>query len=54
MFMKWAIILGIVAAIAGFFGFTGVAAGTAGIAKTLFIISLIGALIFVVLGFLIV
>lgn len=51
MFLKWAIIFGIIAAIAGFFGFTGVAAGSAGIAKTLFIISLIGALIFVILGF---
>lgn len=54
MFLKWAMILGVVAAIAGLFGFTGIAAGFAGIAKTLFIISLIGALIFVILGFMIV
>ena len=51
MFLKWAIIFAILALIAGFFGFTSFAAGTAGIAKALFIISLIGALIFVILGF---
>ena len=54
MFLKLAIILGIVAAIAGLFGFSGISAGTAGIAKALFMISIIGALIFVILGFLVV
>jgi uncharacterized membrane protein YtjA (UPF0391 family) len=54
MFMKLALILGFVAVIAGLFGFTGIAAGSAGIAKALFMISIIGAVIFAILGFLIV
>lgn len=54
MFMKWALIFFVLALIAGFFGFTNFAADSAGIAKILFIISLVGALIFVILGFLVV
>lgn len=39
--LKWAIIFFIISVIAGFFGFTNVAAGAKGIAKVLFFIALI-------------
>lgn len=54
MFLKWAIIFAVLAAVAGFFGFGGIAAGSAGIAKGLFTVFAIGVVIFLILGFLIV
>ncbi len=54
MFLKWALIFGVLSVIAGFFGFSGIAAGSAGIAKGLFTIFAIGVIIFLVLGFLVV
>ena len=47
---KWAIIFAVVAVIAGLFGFTGIAAGSAAIAKFLFVAALIIFLVFLVLG----
>jgi uncharacterized membrane protein YtjA (UPF0391 family) len=48
--LKWALIFFIIAIIAGLFGFTGIAAGAAVIAKWLFFIALAIFLIFLVLG----
>jgi uncharacterized membrane protein YtjA (UPF0391 family) len=50
--LQWAIIAFVVAVIAGFFGFTGVARGAASIAKVLFGLFLVGAVIFLVLALL--
>jgi len=47
--IKWAIIFFIISLVAGFFGFTNVAAGTKTIAKILFFIAL--AIFFIVLVF---
>lgn len=47
--IKWAIIFFVISLIAGFFGFSGVAAGSKSIAKVLFFIAL--ALFLVVLVF---
>ena len=47
--IKWALIFFVISLVAGFFGFTNVAAGARGIAKVLFIIAL--ALFLVVLVF---
>lgn len=54
MFLKWAIIFAVLALIAGLFGFSNIAAGSATIAKILFVIFLIGVLVFVILGFMVV
>ena len=43
--LKWAIIFAVIALIAGAFGFTGIAAGAAGIAKILFVAVLLFALL---------
>ncbi len=48
--IKWAIIFAIISLIAGLFGFSGLAADSAGIAKFLFVAALIIFLIFLVLG----
>lgn len=48
--LKWALFFLIVSLIAGLFGFTGIAAGTAAIAKILFGIALFVFLVFLVLG----
>jgi len=48
--LKWALIFFIISIVAGLFGFTGVAAGSAAIAKLLFGIALILFLIFLILG----
>jgi uncharacterized membrane protein YtjA (UPF0391 family) len=48
--LKWALIFFIISIVAGLFGFTGVAAGSAAIAKVLFGIALILFLIFLILG----
>jgi uncharacterized membrane protein YtjA (UPF0391 family) len=48
--IKWAIIFFVISLIAGFFGFTGVAAGSRSIAKVLFFIALTIFLIVLVFG----
>jgi uncharacterized membrane protein YtjA (UPF0391 family) len=48
--IKWALIFFIVSVIAGFFGFTDIAAGTRSIAKVLFFIALAIFLIVLVFG----
>jgi len=48
--IKWAVIFFIVSLIAGFFGFTDVAAGTRGIAKVLFFIALAIFLVVLIFG----
>jgi uncharacterized membrane protein YtjA (UPF0391 family) len=48
--IKWALIFFIISLIAGFFGFTNVAAGMRGIAKVLFVIALAIFLIVLVFG----
>lgn len=49
--LKWALIFFVVSVIAGFFGFSGVAAGASKIAKWLFFGALILFALFVVLAF---
>jgi uncharacterized membrane protein YtjA (UPF0391 family) len=48
--IKWAIIFAVISIIAGIFGFTGLAADSAGIAKILFYLALAIFAIFLVLG----
>ncbi len=48
--LKWALIMAIVALVAGLFGFTDLAAASAGVAKFLFGLFLVLCLIFLVLG----
>jgi len=48
--IKWAVIFFIVSLIAGFFGFTDVAAGTRGIAKVLFFVALAIFLVVLIFG----
>jgi uncharacterized membrane protein YtjA (UPF0391 family) len=48
--LRWALIFFIVAIIAALFGFGGIAVASAGIAKILFLIFLIGFLITLVVG----
>jgi uncharacterized membrane protein YtjA (UPF0391 family) len=48
--IKWAIIFFVISLVAGFFGFTGVAAGSRTIAKVLFFIALTIFLIVLVFG----
>ncbi|HXF15934.1 MAG TPA: DUF1328 domain-containing protein [Burkholderiales bacterium] len=48
--LKWAAIFFIVSVIAGFFGFTDVAAGTRGVAKILFFIALAFFLVVLIFG----
>ena len=48
--LKWAIIFFVLSLIAGFFGFTNVAAGARGIAKVLFFIAVAIFLILLVFG----
>jgi len=48
--LKWALIFFVISLIAGFFGFTNVAAGAKGIAKVLFFIALTIFLIVLVFG----
>ena len=48
--LKWALIFFLISLVAGFFGFTNVAAGARGIAKVLFIIALVIFLIILVFG----
>lgn len=48
--LKWAAIFFVISLIAALFGFTGIAAGAAGIAKVLFFIALAIFLVFLVMG----
>jgi len=48
--LRWALIFAIVAIVAGLLGFTGIAAGAAAIAKTIFYIFLGLVVVFIVLG----
>jgi uncharacterized membrane protein YtjA (UPF0391 family) len=48
--LKWALIFFIISVVAGFLGFSGVAAGAATIAKWLFFIALAIFVLFLVLG----
>ena len=48
--LRWAVIFLIIALVAAFFGFTDVAAASAGIAKIPFAIFLIGFLLIVIFG----
>jgi len=48
--IKWAIIFFVISVIAGFFGFTGVAAGSRSIAKVLFFIAIVIFLIVLIFG----
>jgi uncharacterized membrane protein YtjA (UPF0391 family) len=48
--IKWAIIFFVISLIAGFFGFSGVAAGTRTIAKVLFFIALAIFLVVLIFG----
>lgn len=48
--LKWALIFFIISLVAGFLGFTNVAAGAAGIAKVLFFIALAIFLIILIFG----
>ena len=49
--LKWALIFFIIAIVAGLFGFTGIAAGAATIAKWLFFAAVAVFVIFLVLAF---
>jgi uncharacterized membrane protein YtjA (UPF0391 family) len=48
--LKWALIFFLISIVAGVFGFTNIAVGTRTIARVLFVLGLIGLLIFVVLA----
>jgi uncharacterized membrane protein YtjA (UPF0391 family) len=48
--LKWALIFFLVSVVAGIFGFTNIAAGTATIAKWLFIVAIVIFAIFLVLA----
>lgn len=48
--IKWALIFFIISIVAGIFGFTGIASGSAGIAKILFFIAVAIFLIVLVFG----
>jgi uncharacterized membrane protein YtjA (UPF0391 family) len=50
--LKWALVFFIIAIVAALFGFTGIAAGAATIAKWLFFIAIAIFVIFLVLGLL--
>jgi uncharacterized membrane protein YtjA (UPF0391 family) len=48
--LKWALIFFIISLVAGVFGFTGIASGTAAVAKVLFYIAVALFVLFLVLG----
>ena len=48
--LNWALIFGVIAVIAAVFGFGGIAGAAAGVAKLLFLFAVIGFAIFVALG----
>ncbi|MCP9628501.1 DUF1328 domain-containing protein [Rhodopseudomonas palustris] len=49
--LKWAIIFLVISLVAGFFGFTNIAAGAARISKLLFFLALALFLLFLILAF---
>lgn len=49
--LRWAAIFFVISIVAALFGFTGIAAGAADIAKVLFFIFLVICIIFLALGF---
>jgi uncharacterized membrane protein YtjA (UPF0391 family) len=48
--LRWALIFFVISIVAGVFGFTGVAAGSAAIAKTLFFIAVALFVVFLIAG----
>lgn len=48
--LKWALIFLVISLLAGVFGFTGIAAGSAAIAKILFVCAIVLFVVFLVLG----
>jgi uncharacterized membrane protein YtjA (UPF0391 family) len=48
--IKWAIIFALISVVAGIFGFTGIAAGSAAVAKVLFFIALAIFVILLIAG----
>ena len=48
--LKWALVFLLISLVAGVFGFTGIAAGAAAIAKILFFVGLFLFVLFLVLG----
>ena len=50
--LKWALIFFLISVVAGIFGFTNIAAGTARIAKWLFVIAIAIFVLFLILGLL--
>jgi len=48
--LKWALIFAVISIVAGVFGFTGVAAGSAALAKILFFVAIALFAVFLVLG----
>lgn len=48
--LKWALLFFVVSLIAGLFGFTGIAAGAAAVAKILFYIAVVLFVVFLLLG----
>jgi uncharacterized membrane protein YtjA (UPF0391 family) len=48
--LRWALIFAVIAIVAGLLGFTGIAAGAAAIAKTIFYIFLGLVVVFILLG----
>ena len=48
--LKWALVFFLISLVAGLLGFTGVAAGSAAIAKVLFFIAIVIFAIFLILG----
>jgi uncharacterized membrane protein YtjA (UPF0391 family) len=48
--IKWAIVFAIISIIAGVFGFTGIAAGSAAVAKILFFIALAIFIVLLLIG----
>jgi uncharacterized membrane protein YtjA (UPF0391 family) len=48
--LRWALIFALIAIVAGLLGFTGIAAGAAAVAKTIFFIFLGLVVVFILLG----
>lgn len=48
--LRWALIFFVVSVVAGIFGFTGIAAGSAAIAKTLFFLAIALFVVFLIAG----
>ncbi|MGC3965009.1 MAG: DUF1328 domain-containing protein [Rhodocyclaceae bacterium] len=48
--LKWALIFFVISIVAGLFGFTGIAAGSAALAKILFFVAVALFVVFLILG----